>query len=452
MMTSLLLLTLLEAGPVDLLVRGGTVVTMDAQERVLPGGSVAIRGEAIDAVLAAGDPLPPARETIDARGHLVIPGLVNAHGHAPMVLMRGLADDLPLMDWLNKVVFPAEAKYVTPFYVYWGTLLACLEMARSGTTTFADMYYFEDDIARATDKAGLRAVLGQTVIGFPAPDYKTTEAALAGTEAFLQRWRKHPRITPSVAPHALYTTPLDVVRRARELSRRYNAPFQIHAHESPDEDRLVREKLGATAVPVMESAGLLGPDVLLHHAITVTDDDLRVMARRGVAVSHNLESNMKVAAGPARLPEMLAAGLAVGLGTDGAASNGNLDMFEEMDSVAKVHKLVRHDPTVLPARDVFRLATRGGARALGLGDRIGALSKGRLADVVLVDATSPEATPLYDVYSALVYSLKGGAVRTVVVGGRVVLRDRRMTTIDAAEVQGRAWEIAGRLRPGAVAP
>jgi 5-methylthioadenosine/S-adenosylhomocysteine deaminase len=452
MMTGLLLAALLEAGTVDLLVRGGIVVTMDAQERVLHGGAVAIRGETIQAVLAAGEPLPKARETIDARGHLVIPGLVNVHGHVPMVLMRGLADDLPLLDWLHKVVFPAEAQHVTPSYVYQGTLLACLEMARSGTTTFADMYYFEDDIAQATDKAGLRAVLGQTLIGFPAPDYKTADAALIGTEQFLKRWRGHPRITPSVAPHALYTTPLDLVRKARELSRRYSVPFQIHAHESPDEDRLVRETLGATAVTVLESAGLLGPDVLLHHAITLTDDDLLVMARRGVAVSHNLESNMKVAAGPARLPEMLAAGLAVGLGTDGAASNNNLDLFEEMDSVAKVHKLFRHDPTLLPARDVFRLATRGGARALGLGDRIGALEKGRLADVVLVEATGPEATPLYDVYSALVYSLKGGAVRTVVVGGRVVLRDRRMLTLDAEEVRKQAWEIAKRLKPGVEAP
>ncbi len=443
---STLLLFLLAAGPADLLVRGGTVVTMDSHERVLAGGSVAVRGDRVVAVLAADEPLPPARETLDARGHLVIPGLVNTHGHVPMILMRGLADDLPLLDWLNRVVFPAEARYVDPDYVYWGTLLACLEMARSGTTTFADMYYFEDDIARATDKAGLRAVLGQTIIGFPAPDYKTTEAALAGTEAFLRRWKDHPRITPSVAPHGLYTVPLDVVRQARELARRYAVPFQIHAHESPDEDRLVREKLGATALSVMEEAGLLGPDVLIHHAITLADDDIRLMARRGVSASHNLESNMKVAAGLAPLPEMLAAGVTVGLGTDGAASNNNLDLFEEMDSVAKVHKLVRRDPTVLPAREVFRLATRGGARALGLGDRIGSIETGKLADLVLVDASGPEATPLHDVYSQLVYALKGGSVRTVLVGGRAVVRDRRVTTVDEAEVLARSRAIAARLR------
>jgi 5-methylthioadenosine/S-adenosylhomocysteine deaminase len=442
-----LLLVWLAAPPVDLLVRGGTVVTMDGQERVLPGGSVAIRGERIDEVLAASEPLPDARETLDARGHLVIPGLVNAHGHVPMILMRGLADDRPLLDWLDKVVFPAEARFVDADYVYWGTLLACLEMARSGTTTFADMYYFEDQVARATEKAGLRAVLGQTVIGFPAPDYKTADEALAGAEAFVKRWKDHPRILPSVAPHALYTTPLDTVRKAREISRRHGVVFQIHALESDGEDGLVREKLGRTALAALEAAGLLGPGVLVHHAITATDDDLRLMARRGVAVSHSLESSMKVAAGLARLPEMLAAGVVVGLGTDGAASNNNLDMFETMDVVAKVHKLVRRDPTVLPAREVFRLATRGGARALGLGDRIGSLETGKLADLVLVDATSPEATPLHDVYSQLVYALKGGSVRTVVVGGRVVLRDRTMTTLDTGEVLLQARALAERMAP-----
>ncbi len=319
-------------------------------------------------------------------------------------------------------------------------------MARSGTTTFADMYYFEEEIARATDKVGLRAVLGQTIIGFPAPDYETTDKALAGAEGFLRRFQGHPRITPSVAPHALYTTPLEVVRQAHALARRYAVPLQIHAHESPDEDRLVRERLGATALAALEQAGLLGPGVLVHHAITASDADVRLLARRGVAVSHNLESNMKVGAGLFRLPEMMAAGVAVGLGTDGAASNNNLDLFEEMDSVAKVHKLFRRDPTLLPAREVFRLATLGGARALGLADRVGSIEKGKLADLVLLDASSPEATPLHDVYSQLVYALKGASVRTVLVAGRVVVRDRRVTTVDEAEVLARARAIAARIR------
>jgi len=444
-MKSLILLALLQPGPVDLLVRGGTVVTVDREMRVLAGGSVAVRGGVIEAVIAPGQSLPPARETIDATGHLVIPGLVNTHGHVPMILLRGIADDLKLMEWLNSVIFPAEAKNVNPDFVYWGTLLAAIEMARDGTTTFTDMYYFEEDIARATDKAGIRGVLGQTIIGFPAPDYKTTDEALAGTESFLRRYKDHPRVVPSVAPHALYTTSVEVVRKARELSRRYGIPFQIHGHESPEEDVSVRQKLGRTTLSVLEEAGVLGPGMIVHHAITVTPDDIQRLVRHGVSVSHNPESNMKGASGLSPVPDMLKAGVVVGLGTDGAASNNNLDLFEEMDTAAKVHKLFRSDPTVMPAREVFRLATLGGARALGLGDRLGSLEPGKQADLVLVDVRTPELTPIYDVYSHLVYAIKGGNVRTVIVGGQVVVRDRKMTTVDADEVMARCNEIKARV-------
>ncbi len=445
MTRGLLLSALLLGAPVDLLIKGGTVVTVDPRMRVLENGAVAVRAGVIEAVLASGERLPPAREVLDVTGHLVIPGLVNTHGHVPMILFRGLADDLTLMEWLQNVIFPAEAKNVDPEFCYWGTLLACLEMARSGTTTFADMYYFEDDIARATERAGLRGVLGQTIIGFPAPDYKTTEAALAGAEAFLRKYTDHPRVIPSVAPHALYTTSLEVVSRARELAARYHVPFQIHANESPQEDETVKAKLGRTVIAALDEAGVLGPGVILHHLVTATDDDIRLLARRGVGASHNPESNMKVGAGMARVPEMLAAGLAVGLGTDGAASNNNLDMFEAMDFAAKAHKLERRDPTVLPAREVFRMATRGGARALGLSDRIGSIEPGKQADLVVVDVSQPELTPLYDVYSHLVYAIKGASVRTVLVGGRVVLKDRRMLTLDTAEVLARTEVLKRRI-------
>jgi 5-methylthioadenosine/S-adenosylhomocysteine deaminase len=444
-MSILLALALAQAPPVDLLVRGGTVVTVDAQMLVLAGGSVAIRDGKIAAVLAAGDPLPAARETIDATGHLVIPGLVNTHGHVPMIVMRGIAEDLALMDWLNGVVFPAEAKTVDPELVYWGTLLAGIEMARSGTTTFADMYYFEDEIARATEKVGLRGVLGQTIIGFPAPDYKTTDAALAGTERFLERYKDHPCVIASVAPHALYTTSLDVIVKARELARRYRAPFQIHAHESPEEDTAVRAKYGTTTLTALEGAGVLGPDMFIHHAITVTAGDIALMKRYSIGATHNPESNMKGGSGLAPVPELLAAGVAVGLGTDGAASNNNLDLFEAMDFTGKAHKLVRHDPTVMPARTIVRMATIDGARALGLDDRIGSIEVGKQADLALIDLRVPELTPMYDVYSHLVYSVKGANVRTVIVGGRVVVRDRTVTTVDAAEVMARCVAIQKRI-------
>lgn len=445
MITSLLLLNLLQTTPVDLLIKGGTVVTVDPEMRVLEGASVTVRDSEIEAVLEAGQPLPEARKTLDARGHLVIPGLVNTHGHVPMILLRGLADDMKLMEWLNDFIFPAEAKNVDPEFCYWGALLACIEMARSGTTTFVDMYYFEDDIARAVDKAGLRGILAPTIIGFPAPDYKTTEEALAGTEEFIKRWKGHPRVIPSIAPHSLYMTDVEVAQRAREMARRYQVPFQIHAFESPQEDEAVKKKLGKTTGTVLDEAGLLGPGVIVHHAVTVTEEDIRLIASRGAATSHNPESNMKGASGLSPVPDLLAAGVAVGLGTDGAASNNNLDLFEEMDTAAKVHKLYRADPTVMSAKEVFRMATLGGAEALGLGDRIGSIEPGKAADLVLIDIRLPELVPIYDVYSHLVYTIKGPHVRTVIVDGKVIVKDRKMMTVDTNEVLNKVAEIQKRI-------
>jgi 5-methylthioadenosine/S-adenosylhomocysteine deaminase len=431
---------------VDLLIAGGTVVTMDDEYRVAEGGAVAVEGSRIVSVLDRGSLFPLAEETLDATGMLVIPGLVNTHGHVPMSLLRGLADDMKLMEWLNDFIFPAEAKNVDEEFCYWGTLLSAIEMARSGTTTFIDMYYFEETIAKAVDEAGLRAVLGQTIIGFPAPDFKTTEDALRATEAFLVKWKDHPRIVPSVAPHALYTTDIEVVAEARELSRRYQVPFQLHAHEAPEEDEALRSKYGETAATLLEERSLLGAGMILHHAITLTDTDIALLAKRGVAVSHNPQSNMKGASGLARVPDLLAGGVTVGLGTDGPASNNNLDLFEEMDTAAKVHKLVRSDPTVMPAKEVFRMATRGGAKALGLDGLVGSLEAGKRADIVLIDLQQPELTPMYDVYSHLVYAIKGAHVKTVVVDGRVVLRDRKMTTLDENAVMAKAREIQKRIR------
>jgi 5-methylthioadenosine/S-adenosylhomocysteine deaminase len=431
--------------PVDLLVRGGTVVTMDPDGSVLERGSIAIRGDRIVGIFDSTAPLPAARETLEAAGHLVIPGLVNAHGHVPMTLLRGIADDLKLLDWLQNYIFPAESKNVSPEFVYWGTLLGCIEMARSGTTTYTDMYYFEDDIARATEKAGLRGVLGQSVIGFPAPDYKTPEEALVGARAFIEKYRNHPLIIPSVAPHALYTTPLEIVTKAHALAREFGVPFQIHAVEAPEENDEVMAKLGKRTIDALADAGTLDPGTILHHAVWLSDEDIRTIRKYGATISHNPESNMKLASGVARVPDLLAAGVVVGLGTDGAASNNNLDMFEEMDTAAKLHKLVRKDPTVMPAKTVFRMATLGSAQALGIADRVGSLETGKLADVVLIDAQRPELTPMYDVYSHLVYAVKGGALTTVIVNGKVVLRDRHMETVDEAEVRAKAREIQSRI-------
>ncbi len=445
MILSLLFIALSQVAPVDLLITNGTVVTMDREMRILERASVAIRGDRIDAVIPAGSPLPAARETIDATGQLVIPGLINTHGHVPMVLLRGLADDMKLMEWLNDVIFPAEGKNVDPEFSYWGTLLASIEMARTGTTTFVDMYYFEDDIARAVDKVGLRAVVGQTIIGFPAPDYKTPQDSLAATEALIKKYKDHPRIVPSPAPHAIYTTPLEIIKQARAMSIEYGVPFQIHARENAQEDEQVRQKFGKTTIDVLEEAGILGPGVLLHHAVTLSAADIARLRARGVATSHNPESNLKVAAGIAPVPDLLAAGVPVGLGTDGAASNNNLDLFEEMDTAAKIHKAIRNDPTVMRARDVFRMATMGSATAIGMADRLGSLEANKLADIAIIDLRAPELSPLYDVYSQLVYAIKGPHVRTVIVGGRTVVREREMVTVETDEVLTRCREIQQKI-------
>jgi len=420
--------------PVDLLIVGGTVVTMDEDLRVIEDGAVAIRGNHIEAVLSPIDVRPDARQTLHADGHLVIPGLINTHGHAAMSLLRGIADDLRLLEWLQNYIFPAESKNVSPEFVYWGTLLGCIEMARSGTTTYTDMYYFEEEVARATAAVGLRGVLGQSVIGFPAPDYETPEEALVGAEAFIKKFRDHPLVIPSVAPHALYTTPLDIVVKAHALARKYGVPFQIHAVEPPEENDQMLEKLGKRTIPALDDAGVLTPGTILHHAIWVSDDDIERIAKSGASTSHNPESNMKTASGLSPVPELLAAGIPVGLGTDGPASNNNLDLFEEMDSAAKLHKIMREDPTAMPAKTVFRMATLGGAEALGIADRVGSIEAGKLADIVLVDVRTPALTPLYDVYSHLVYAAKGGDVATVLVDGHVIVRGGRVTTVDTEEV------------------
>ena len=417
-----------EPAPVDdrLLVDGGTVVVMDEAGTILEGGAVVVEGDRIAALLAADEPRPGDARVIDATGQLVIPGLVNTHGHAAMSLLRGLADDMPLLAWLEDHIFPAEAALVAPDFVYWGTLLSCIEMLKSGTTTFTDMYYFRDDAARATIDAGVRAVLGPHVIGFPTPDFATPEASLQEAAEFMERYRDHPTLVPAVAAHALYTTPLSAVEAAFRLAEEYDAVFQIHAAEDASEDATVREATGMGVIEALGSIGALRPGTVLAHAIYLSEEDIGRIAAGGAGIAHNPQSNMKLgiprAAPVARL---LAAGIPVGLGTDGPASNNDLDLFGEMDAAAKLQKLVAGDPAALPAETVFRMATMGGARVLKLQDQIGSLEAGKRADIVLVDTRRAGLTPLYQVYSHLVYAARGSDVTTVIVNGRVVVSDRR---------------------------
>ena len=440
--------------PVDLLVLGGTVVTMDAERRVVPSGAVAVLDGEIVAVgpsAELGNAYQAAEVIAPGVRDLVLPGLVNGHNHAAMTLLRGVADDMRLMDWLENYIFPAEAAVVDPDFVRVGTLLAALEMIRTGTTTFADMYYFEDDVAWAVRQSGMRGILGETILDFPAPDHATVDEALAYTEAFLARWAGHPRVVPAVAPHAAYTASPETLRRCAELARAHGAPLLIHLAETRDELDQIRQRHHVTPVQHLASLDFLGPDVVGAHAIWLTDADIRTLSERRVGVIHNPESNMKLASGTMRIGELRGAGVAVGLGTDGAASNNDLDMFEALRFAALLRKHTADDPTALPAAEALAMATIEGARALGMDDLIGSLEPGKRADLIVVSGDATNLIPRFDPYSHLTYASHGSNVRVTIVDGKVLYRDGEFTTLDPQKIAAEAREIADRVREAVAA-
>jgi len=433
---------------VSLILTGGTVVTMDPAGRVLTPGAVAIDGRdivAIDAPAAIAARFSSG-QSIDATGQVVMPGLINTHTHAPMVLYRGLADDLALMDWLQKYIFPAEAKTVTPEFVRAGTRLAALEMIQSGTTTYADMYYFEEEIAAATKEAGLRGVLGQTIIQFPVADAKTPAEGLARTERFIKQFAGDDLIVPAVAPHSMYTLDTKTLKAARALADREHVPVLIHLAETSDEVKTSRATHKATPVGYLEAIGFWGPRTVAAHGVWLSSADMTILARRHVAVSHNPESNMKLASGAAKVTAMRTAGIVVALGTDGAASNNDLDMFEGMRQAAFLAKLQTSDPRAVPARLALQMATIDGARALGMDRTIGSLETGKRADVITVSMTSARQTPIYDPLSHLVYVTRGDDVRNTIVNGQVLMRDRRVLTLDEPRVLSEARTLAEKVK------
>ena len=433
---------------VSLVIHNGTVVTVDGSRRIIENGAVAVDGTDIVAVDTDDAIRRQFRgtDTLDAGGQVIMPGLVNTHTHAPMVLFRGLADDLALMEWLNKYIFPAEAKLVSPEFVRLGTRLAALEMIESGTTTFADMYYFEEEVAQETKAAGLRGVLGQTVIQFPVADAKTPADGLARAEAFIERFKNDPLITPAVAPHAMYTLDGPTLKAARELSKRFNVPTLIHLAETRDEIQVAKERSSISPVAYLDNLGFLGPGVLAAHAIWVSDSEIGILKARGVGVSHNPESNMKLASGTAPVPAYMKAGVALGLGTDGAASNNDLDMFEAMRTASFLAKHQTVDPRAVSAATALEMATMGGARALGMDRQIGSLEPRKRADIIVVSMNAARQTPLYDPVSHLVYVTRGDDVRATIVNGRVLMRDRKVLTLDTEAVLKDARAMAVKVR------
>jgi 5-methylthioadenosine/S-adenosylhomocysteine deaminase len=425
---------------VDLLVLGGTLVSMDKERRIVLDAGIAIVGGRIVAVGSRRDisGTYTAPQTVNADGRLIVPGLINGHTHIPMTLFRGLADDLDLQDWLTKYIFPAEAKNVSEEFVRAGTRLGLAEMIRGGTTTYCDMYYFEDAIADETAKAGVRGVLGETIIDFPVADNKTNAEGMAYVAKFVERWKGHELIVPAIAPHSPYTVSEEHLKAVHAFSESTGAPIVTHISETKREvDDSVKAK-GASPIDYLSRIGFLSNKVIAAHVVWPSDEELDLLKKTGVGVIHNPQSNMKLASGVAPVPQMLKRGLLVGLGTDGAASNNDLNMWEEMDTAAKLHKVFSGDPKVLSAEEAFEMATIRGAQALHLETEIGSIEKGKRADLVIVERDSLNQIPLYNVYSDLVYATKANDVETVIINGRIVMRDRRLLTLNEQEIKASA--------------
>jgi 5-methylthioadenosine/S-adenosylhomocysteine deaminase len=430
----------------DILIIGGTVVTMNADRLIIENGAVAIKDGKIS-VIGNSETIPTirAKQIINAEGKLVIPGLVNTHGHIPMTLFRGIADDLDLQKWLQTYIFPAEAKNVNEDFVRVGTRLGLAEMIRGGTTTYTDMYYFEDAIADETSRAGVRGVLGETVIDFPAPDNKTFDAGMEYADRFLTKWKNHPLIVPAIAPHAPYTVSEEHLKAANALSKKHNAPLLIHLAEAESEMDFVRKNKNMRPIEYADKIGILNERTVAAHVIHANEDEIKILKARGVGVAHNPESNMKLAAGVAPIVSMIKNGLRVGLGTDGAASNNDLSLWEEMDTAAKLHKIFNKDPKVASAKEMFELATIGGASALHMEDKIGSLEVGKLADVAIVNINGLHATPMYNIYSHLVYAVKSADVESVIINGRIVMLNRTLMTLNEDRVKKEANEYKKKI-------
>jgi len=437
---------------IDYLLTNAHVLTMDKDLNQYPSGAVAVKDDAIVAVgdeRALKEKFNPA-EIIDCRGKVLMPGLVNTHTHVPMTLLRGLADDLRLDVWLMGYMMPVEREFVSPEFVRLGTSLACAEMIRSGVTTFADMYYFEDHVARATADAGMRALCAQSVMKFPTPDSASFEEGLAYARNFIQEWKGHPLIVPSVAPHAVYTCTEEILRATSALAVEFDVPLHTHIAETALEQENSRKDMGMPVVPYMKKQTIFEAKVLAAHCVHVDEGEMRTMLHAGAGVAHNPSSNLKLASGIAPVRRMLEVGLNVGIGTDGPASNNDLDMFEEIRLAALISKVATNDPTTLPAPLVLLMATRMGANAMHIGDITGSLEPGKRADLIMVDTNPVHNAPRFErdpngVYSQLVYAAKATDVTDVMINGKFVLRSKELLTLDEQELLKQGQEYARRI-------
>jgi 5-methylthioadenosine/S-adenosylhomocysteine deaminase len=439
----------LRAATIDMIVAGDYVVIMDESRQVVKDGAVAIDDGRIVAVGPRAEIAAKyrARQKLDGKGKVVLPGLVNGHTHAAMTLLRGIADDIELIEWLQKYIFPTEVRFVDAEFVRIGTELACLEMIRGGTTTFVDMYYFPDAVAAAVEACGLRVLVAPSVIDQKAPDAATGEESLAKAVDFARRWKgKNNRIIPVIGAHSVYTIKPDFLKRIRAAADEAGVPISIHVSESRYEIDVTKENYDTTPIRLLDSIGFLASPTIAAHVVWPEDAEIPLLVQRGVGVIHNPSSNMKISSGVSPVTKMLAAGVHMGLGTDGAATNNDLDMWEEMRLAAFLQKVSTMDPKVVPAYTALDMATRGGAEAIGLGAELGALTAGRRADLIQVSLDDVHFVPMYDVVSHLVYVADEQDVTSVVVDGKVLMRDGDVLTVDAERVQAQASALAARIR------
>jgi 5-methylthioadenosine/S-adenosylhomocysteine deaminase len=428
----------------DILIHNGTILTMDENNTVIPHGSLAVSGDTIHFVGRESEASMDAGKTLDAEGGLILPGLINSHTHAAMTLFRGLADDLPLMDWLNDYIFPVESKMNAEF-VRAGTLLACAEMILSGTTTFCDMYLFEHEVARAAREAGMRCLVGEVLYDFPSPNYGHPEDGLRYTESLIREWKDDPLVSIAVEPHSLYTCSPELLIASNALALDNHVRLIIHVAETQSEIEEVKKRYGKGPFEHLDSLGILGPHLIADHCVHLDERDIERIAEHKTKAVNNPESNMKLASGISPVPEMLAAGVTVGLGTDGCASNNNLDLFGEMDTAAKAHKIKNLDPTVMNAATVLRMATIEGAKVLGIDTVTGSLEVGKKADIIILDMDKPHLTPMYNPFSHLVYAVRGHDVRHTIINGSIVMENRSLLTLDISEVMAVANEMAKKV-------
>jgi 5-methylthioadenosine/S-adenosylhomocysteine deaminase len=434
-----------ERESLDLLIRGGTLLTMSEDMEVMENPEIGIKGGEIRFVKH--DRKEPsshnAKETIDASGAIIMPGLINTHTHLPMVAFRGLADDLALMDWLQNHIFPVEAKFVNREMVYHSSLLSMAEMILSGTTTFCDGYFFEDGVAEAALDAGMRGVPCQGFVDFPTSDIPDPEKRGAVAEAFIKKWSNvSTLINPALFCHAPYTCSPETLSEIKGIARAANVPFLIHLAETRDEVSDIKDRYGKTPTRHLHSLGILDEHTIAVHCVWLEDEEIQILAECGVKVSHNPESNMKLAAGIAPIPEMLKRGITVGIGTDGAASNNNLDLLTEMDTAAKLHKVSSMDPTVMDAKTVLKMATIEGAKVLGLDDHIGSIEAGKRADIIIIDTRKPHLTPMYNPYSHIVYSASGADVSVTIIDGKVIMMNRHLLNMNIDDIIKRIIKIS----------